>query len=180
MKKEEAATITLVLIIFLIASLLWFSSCVTPEKAQRVLEKKQVLAKVCAEKYPVKIEYIKGDSVITVDTIYSGSDVIFDTVYHIGTDTVVVTKTIPITKTITKTIHVVDTLVKENTAAVEAAKVALINCDKKYSALFLQHEALTAKLDKVKKTRSTYFWLLLLSVGLLFRKPLIKLLRPVI
>ena len=180
MKKEEAATITLVLIIFLIASLLWFSSCVTPEKAQRVLEKKQVLAKVCAEKYPVKIEYIKGDSVITVDTIYSGNDVIFDTVYHIGTDTVVVTKVIPVTKTITKTITRIDTIRQESTARIDTMQKALNKCDGKYAALFLKHEALTAKLDKVKKTRSTYFWLLLLSVGLLFRKPLIKLLRPVI
>ena len=177
MKKETAALTTLGLLILCLVLML--TSCVTTEKAQRVLEKKQVLAKVCAEKYPVKTEYIKGDSVITIDTLFVGNDVIFDTVYSVAKDTVIITKTVPVTKIISKTVHVVDTVVKENTAAVEAAKIALNKCNDKYAALFLKYEKLFGQSDKYRKQRNTAYWIIILLLVVLFRKPLWNLVNPI-
>ena len=177
MKTNEKVTITALLLILLSVILIWFTSCMTVDKAKQVLKKKDALAAICATEYPVKTEYIKGDSVITFDTIYTGGELIIDTVVNYSKDTVIITKTIPVTKVISKTVHVVDTVVKENTAAVEAAKVALNKCDAKYSQLYLKHEALTAKLNHVKNVRSTYLWLLLLVTGLLFRKPIYNLIK---
>lgn len=174
LKEKFALGWAAVLLIAIITCVILFfvSGCVSAEKAQMVLEKKQVLAKVCAEKYPVKTEYIKGDSVVitTIDTIYSGNDIIFDTVYSVAKDTVIITKTIPITKVIKNTIRITDTIVKENTAAVEATKIDLNKCKS-------ANEALTAKLNKVKRVRSTYFWLLIVVTILLFRKPILKMLN---
>ena len=177
MKKEETITITALLLILLSVILIWFTSCVTVDKAKQVLKKKDALAAICATEYPVKTEYIKGDSVITFDTIYTGGELIIDTVVNYSKDTVIITKTIPVTKVVTKTVTIVDTVVKENTAAVEAAKIDLNKCHQDNSKLQSNVEALNTKLDKVKKTRSTYFWLLLIAVGLLFRKPIYNLIK---
>jgi len=177
MKKETAALTTLALLI--LGLVLMLTSCITTEKAQKILENKGELAKVCAEKYPVKTEYIKGDSIITIDTIYSGNDVIFDTVYSVAKDTVLITKVIPVTKTITKTVTRIDTVVKENTAATEAAKIDLNKCNDKYSALFLKYEKLFGQSDKYRKQRNTAYWVILLLLVALFRKPLWNLVNPI-
>ena len=179
MKKEETITITALLLILLSVILIWFTSCMTVDKAKQVLKKKDALAAICATEYPVKTEYIKGDSVITFDTIYTGGELIIDTVVNYSKDTVIITKTVPVTKVVTKTVTIVDTVVKENTAAVEATKIDLNKCNDKYASLFLKYEKLFDQSDKYRKQRNTAYWIILGLLVLLFRKPLLKLVNPI-
>lgn len=81
-------------------------------------EHPEVLAPICADKYPVKDSVVKGDSVILYDTLY-GIKVQSDTV--VTKDTVRITNTLP-AKIITKTVRIVDTVIRENTARVAAAE----------------------------------------------------------
>ena len=75
------------------------SSCLTTQKAKDYLKEKDKLAEICAETYPVKTEYIKGDSVTVLDTLYVGEN-LFDTLYYTIKDTV--------TRVITKREHCKD------------------------------------------------------------------------
>jgi len=97
------------------------------QKAEQVLKDADALAKICADEFPVKEVFIKGDSVLLFDTLYVGEN-IFDTVYKTFNDTVtrVVTKTLP-AKIVTKTVRITDTIVKENTARIEDFNIQLRN-----------------------------------------------------
>ena len=99
------------------------------QKAEQVLKDADALAKICADEFPVKEVFIKGDSVLLFDTLYVGEN-IFDTVYKTFNDTVtrVVTKTLP-AKIVTKTVRITDTIVKENTARIEDFRIQLRNKD---------------------------------------------------
>ena len=134
------------------------SSCLTTQKAKDFLKEKDKLAEICAETYPVKTEYIKGDSVTVLDTLYVGENV-FDTLYYTIKDTVtrVITKTLP-AKVITKTIHVTDTIVKENTARIEDFNIQLRNKD-------IENGILKADRDNWKSKAKQRFWWLLIAIG---------------
>ena len=119
------------------------------------------LAKICADEFPVKEVFIKGDSVLLFDTLYVGEN-IFDTVYKTFNDTVtrVVTKTLP-AKIITKTIRITDTIVKENTARIEAMQIEINNlkADNQFKQL---------KIDDLKQSRNKFrlwFWILVGAMG---------------
>ena len=116
------------------------------------------LAKICADEFPVKEVFIKGDSVLLFDTLYVGEN-IFDTVYKTFNDTVtrVITKTLP-AKIITKTIHVTDTIVKENTARIEDFNIQLRNKD-------IENGILKADRDNWKSKAKQRFWWLLIAIG---------------
>ena len=134
------------------------SSCLTTQKAKDYLKEKDKLAEICAETYPVKTEYIKGDSVTVLDTLYVGEN-LFDTLYYTIKDTVtrVITKTLP-AKIITKTIHVTDTIVKENTARIEDFNIQLRNKD-------IENGILKADRDNWKSKAKQRFWWLLIAIG---------------
>lgn len=165
-----------------------FGACNPAKKAQRELEKaKSVLhgniaeaAKFCAEKFPPQVQYIKGDSVIVLDTLYVGGDVIFDTVET--KDTVFITKTLP-AKVITKTIRQVDTVRDSNPAALIAANVRLNEEITKVARLTGEKQLLAENNKELKKERNNwrlyFFILLILSLGWTFRKTLIKLIKPI-
>jgi len=133
-------------------------SCLTTQKAKDYLKEKDKLAEICAETYPVKTEYIKGDSVTVLDTLYVGEN-LFDTLYYTIKDTVtrVITKTLP-AKIITKTIHVTDTIVKENTARIEDFNIQLRNKD-------IENGILKADRDNWKSKAKQRFWWLLIAIG---------------
>ena len=134
------------------------SSCLTTQKAKDYLKEKDKLAEICAETYPVKTEYIKGDSVTVLDTLYVGEN-LFDTLYYTIKDTVtrVITKTLP-AKIITKTIHVTDTIVKENTARIEDFNIQLRNKD-------IENGILKADRDNWKSKAKKRLWWFLIAVG---------------
>ena len=136
-----------------------FSSC-NPQrkiqKAERVLKDNNALAKICADEFPVKEIYIKGDSVLTLDTLYIGGEVVYDTVETKDTVTITITKTLP-AKVITKTILVTDTVVKENTARV-ADLTNIVN--KKDTEIAV----LQADRDNWKaKAKQRFWWLMVLA-----------------
>ena len=134
------------------------SSCLTTQKAKDFLKEKDKLAEICAETYPVKEVFIKGDSVTVLDTLYVGEN-LFDTLYYTIKDTVtrVITKTLP-AKIITKTIHVTDTIVKENTARIEDFNIQLRNKE-------IENGILKADRDNWKSKAKQRFWWFLIAVG---------------
>lgn len=134
------------------------SSCLTTQKAKDFLKEKDKLAEICAETYPVKEVFIKGDSVTVLDTLYVGEN-LFDTLYYTIKDTVtrVITKTLP-AKIITKTIHVTDTIVKENTARIEDFNIQLRNKE-------IENGILKADRDNWKSKAKQRFWWLLIAIG---------------
>ena len=128
------------------------------QKAERVLKDADALAKICADEFPVKEVFIKGDSVLLFDTLYVGEN-IFDTVYKTFNDTVtrVVTKTLP-AKVINKTIRITDTIVKENTARIEDFNIQLRNKE-------IENGILKADRDNWKSKAKQRFWWLLIAIG---------------
>jgi hypothetical protein len=114
-------------------------------------------AKYCADKFPVKEVYIKGDSILTFDTLYVGGDIVIDTVETKDTVYITVTKTLP-AKVITKTVRVTDTVVKENTAMV----FELTNLVKTKDAQILK---ITEEKNEWAKKAKQRFWLILIIIG---------------
>lgn len=103
------------------------SSCYTRNRAQKSFARAtvtypEIAADYCSRTYPPKDSLIKGDSVVTFDTLYMGGDIHFDTVYSFRKDTVFITKIVP-GKTIIQTIHVTDTVKVVNTAEVDLWKI---------------------------------------------------------
>lgn len=83
-------------------------------------------ADYCARTYPPKDSLIKGDSVIVLDTIYQGGETFIDTVIVPSTDSVRVwiTKTVQLpAKVVTRTVTIRDTVVKINTALLDACQI---------------------------------------------------------
>ncbi len=128
------------------------------QKAEQVLKDADALAKICADEFPVKEVFIKGDSVLLFDTLYVGENV-YDTVYKTFNDTVtrVVTKTLP-AKIVTKTIRITDTIVKENTARIEDFRIQLRNKD-------IENGILKADRDGWEKKAKKRLWWFLIAVG---------------
>lgn len=164
-----------------------FGACNPAKKAQRELEKaKKVLdgnygeaAKFCADKFPPKIEYIKGDSVLVLDTLYVGGDVVFDTVKT--KDTVFITKTLP-AKVITKSVRIVDTIRDSNPAALIAANVRLNEKIGELAVCNAKADELKKNMEDWKKKAKTRNWLWLLVlvlVGWNFRKTIFKIIKPI-
>ena len=128
------------------------------QKAEQVLKAANALAKICADEFPVKEVFIKGDSVLLFDTLYVGEN-IFDTVYKTFNDTVtrVVTKTLP-AKIVTKTVRITDTIVKENTARIEDFNIQLRNKE-------IENGILKADRDNWKVKAKQRLWWFLIAVG---------------
>ena len=128
------------------------------QKAEQVLKDADALAKICADEFPVKEVFIKGDSVLLFDTLYVGEN-IFDTVYKTFNDTVtrVVTKTLP-AKIVTKTVRITDTIVKENTARIEDFNIQLRNKE-------IENGILKADRDNWKVKAKQRLWWFLIAVG---------------
>lgn len=159
--------------------LLLLISCMTPKKAMQKLDSSGKGSEYCATRFPVKTEYIKGDSVVSFDTIYQYVDgePIFDTIYNVTKDTVLVTKQVPVTKYITKTITRTDTVIKESTAKLDTANRRINALQAENGIIRQANNMLQARLDKAKKQRNTAYWLILLAIAYLCRKPIIKLVR---
>ena len=140
------------------------SSCLTTQKAKDYLKEKDKLAEICAETYPVKEVYIKGDSVTVLDTLYVGENV-YDTLTTTDTVTQVVTKTITKTlppKLITKTIRITDTVRQENTARVAAMQIEI-------NALKADNQFKDLQIADLKQSRNKFrlwFWILVGAIGL--------------
>ena len=130
-------------------------------------------ADYCARIYPSKDSIIKGDSIITFDTLWQDGEIHFDTIYSRLRDTVFITQFTP-GKTVFQTIWAVDTIFQTNTAALDLCSI------ERGKAITLL-EAKTAESDKWKKIAKKRFWIILamgagiaLGIFVAFRKKLIK------
>lgn len=162
MVQQQQSRLTFAALIILWAIyLLVVPGCATQRKAEKYYKKHPVeLAKVCAEKYPVKDSIIKGDSVTVYDTLW-GLETRVDTV-TITPDVVtkIVEKTVP--KLITKVVTVHDTIIRENTAktAVLNSQIAKLELDKK--GVEVKLSAAIERGDNFKsKYHKTISWLIL-------------------
>ena len=138
-----------ILILFLL------SGCLTKEKALRKIEPD--LAKICAEKFPVKDStiYLPGDTINTVE-FYENSDTVnvikYDTVYNTITNTV----TRVVKQRITDTLR----LVRENTA-----RVAALQADNAVLQDKLNKAIETAEMWE-NKARTRLSWLLVICFAI--------------
>jgi len=125
----------------------------------------EIGADYCARTYPVQNNYIKGDSVVTFDTLYVGGDFIFDTITV--NDTVRITKVIQLPgKLITKFIRVTDTVKVVDKAALDLCSI------ERGKAIFLLDEK-TKESDKWKKIAIKRLWVIIglgvvLGLGIFF------------
>lgn len=155
--------------------ILFFASCMTTKKATSYLEDKGELPKICADKFPPKDSVVIKDS-IRVDTIYSGSDPVFDTVIQVINDTVerVITKTLP-AKVITKTNIKTKEVFTENTARVAQLQGDVSNCIEELNKKEVRNAETAEDRDGWKKKAKQRWWMIIALLVLLFRKPLLKL-----
>ena len=142
--------------IFVVLTLV-MCSCYTPRKAKIALGKAvttfpEIGQEYCAITYPPKTNYIKGDTVIKVDTFTTPGTVIYDTLYNLDTIRIIKTIELPGIRTVERvTIH--DTLQIENTAALELARG-----DARRAVALATDK--TAEADKWRKIARKRFWII--------------------
>lgn len=149
--------------------ILLFCGCFSERKANKQFAKAVVAfpkigAEFCANEFPVKDSIIK-DTVLTTDTILIQGGVIEDTVIVNDTVRITIVKTLP-AKVITNTVHIRDTIIRENTAALKSCEI-----DKSKTI-----DLLVKKTDEANKykgqarTRGWWLWgliaFLILVIGL--------------
>ena len=130
------------------------------QKAEQVLKDADALAKICADEFPIKTEYIKGKDSISFDTLYvdgiiNDTTILVDTVTKLVTK--VVTKSLP-AKIITKTIRIVDTIREENPATIKVLKDEIV-------VYKIRNGVLEADRDNWKVKAKQRFWWLLIAIG---------------
>ncbi len=130
------------------------------QKAEQVLKDADALAKICADEFPIKTEYIKGKDSISFDTLYvdgiiNDTTILVDTVTKLVTK--VVTKSLP-AKIITKTIRIVDTIREENPATIKVLKDEIV-------VYKIRNGVLEADRDNWKVKAKQRLWWLLIAIG---------------
>jgi hypothetical protein len=102
--------------------ILLFASCNPLKKAQQTFDaNKPAAAEYCADRFPVKDSLIKGDTLVTTDTVYFKE---YENVVTVDTF-----RTMPITNTryITKTIRITDTIIRRDNAREQVLEARLKN-----------------------------------------------------
>jgi hypothetical protein len=167
--------------ILVILFMMVFAACMTPQKAVNYLKDKDLLDDTCAANYPVQEKFIKGDSVVTTDTLW-GIDYQTDTL--VTKDTVYITKTLP-AKTIIRTITRTDTVIKRDIAQENALQDEVIKSRNEASTEKADKDAITEKYNALKdkwggKVGIPWWWLLILAalIGLGARFKLFKFFNP--
>jgi len=124
--NHTAGTIAVSMIIALLAVIIALSGCYGERKAREQFAKAaiaypEIPAAYCANEFPVKDSVIR-DTTLTFDTLFIEG--LSDTVFVQDFDTVrmTITKTLP-GKVITNTVHIIDTIIRENTASVAACEI---------------------------------------------------------
>lgn len=148
--------------VFVILLLSPFLACYSPQKARQQFSRATVAypeipARYCATTYPAKDSLIKGDSIVTYDTLWAAGEVHFDTVYNRTRDTVFITRFLP-GQVIRETIRATDTVYQENTAALDLCNIerraAILAADR-------EHKELVSWKGKAKKR-----WWIIAGMGL--------------
>lgn len=150
--------IAILLVVALVVIVIAFTGCYTAKKAKAQFSKSvvaypELAADYCARTYPPKDSLIKGDSVVTYDTLWGAGIIHFDTLYSFHKDTVFITRFAP-GKTIIQTIHQTDTIYQENRAALDL-------CEIERRAAVLAQKQLTDERDSWKGKAKKRFWIIL-------------------
>lgn len=186
MKRIPKGQMIARLIIVLVSVALFFSSCMTPQKAVSYLKKKNLLSDTCAANFPVKDSIVVRDSV-SFDTLYLETlpeDVIDfskeDSVVKQQVRTQV--KTILVTKTVRH-----DSIIIRRDIAHESVLDKQIS--KQNFLIIEQDKTIAVKEAKIAEQKGTIsqknrfifkMWLLIaLLVAVIFRKPLFNLINPI-
>jgi len=161
--------------------LIGLAGCMTSEKAVSFLKKKDLLDDTCAANFPVQEKFIKGDSVVTTDTLW-GIDIQMDTL--VTKDTVYITKTLP-PKTITRTIRTTDTVLKRDIAQENVLQDAVKKSRDEASKEKSEKDTITEKYNALKdkwkgKVGIPWWWLVALAalIGLSARFKILRFFNP--
>ena len=142
-------------------ALVLLTGCYTLPKATRqhgkaVATFPAIGADYCARTYPPRDSVIKGDSIVTLDTLYIGGEIINDTT--VLRDTIRITKVVQLPgREVTRTVIRVDTVRLVNTAAVDLCRI-----QQGQAVAALEKEQ--ARADKYRKRATTW---MLVALGLL-------------
>ncbi len=140
------------------------------QKAETRLSQSGRLAKICADRFPLRDSIVVKDSVI-IDTFLLG-EYIFDTIRV--NDTIVITKHIPVIKTKIKT----QIVYRQDNAKVESLQRELDTALNKLAVANGKYADAIKELDGWKKTAKQRIWWLwivvVLCIGWTFRKFITK------
>ncbi len=154
--------------------ILLFASCNPLKKAQQTFDaNKPAAAEYCADRFPVKDSLIKGDTLITTDTLYIKEY-----------ENIVTVDTVPMplpsvthTRYITKTIRITDTVIRRDNAMEQVLANQVRHCNDLQIELIDKNTRLSEQVDEMKskrdKWRVRFFILLGLTIayaGLRFKK----------
>lgn len=150
--------IAFIAIIFLIGAF----SCNPLKKAQQTFDaNKPAAAEYCADRFPVKDSLIKGDTLVTTDTLYVKE---YDTIV----DTIKLKSYYP-TKYITKTIRITDTVIRRDNAREQVLANQVRQCNDVQIELIEKNTRLSEQVDEMKgkrdKWRTRFFILLGLTIA---------------
>ena len=172
------------------------SSCSPQNRMAKLMDKNPGIAAVeCEDRFPV----LETTDTVTVqdsallaayEQEFAYLNTILDSLLSAGCDTVTIEKIreiktqLPVKPCPEKVV----TVTKESTAKLEVLRSQFATKEKDLRSQIVTaqsqiakcetaKEKAVAKLDRIKKQRNTYLWLLLLLLGWTFRKPLLKAIR---
>lgn len=144
-------------ILALLSIAIMAGGCFTEKRAQKSFSKvveqyPHIPAKHCADEYRTDTITVKGDSILSFDTIYVGGEIFNDTAFI--NDTVYVTEKYTNERVITKTVKITDTIYRENKAALDL-------CSIERGSAIRQLEKATEELKKVKAGNRNKLWIII-------------------
>ena len=143
--------------------ILLFASCNPLKKAQQTFDaNKPAAAEYCADRFPVKDSLIKGDTLVTTDTLYVRE---YD--HRVTVDTVLL-PTMPITNTryITKTIRITDTVIRRDNAREQVLANQIRQCNDVQIELIDKNTRLSEQVDEMKSKRDKWRLRFFILLGL--------------
>lgn len=128
----------------------------TKQFTKAVIAYPELPAEYCGRVFPVRDSLIKGDSVVTFDTLYVPGEIRRDTIIRERTVEVTITKTVP--QILTRRVTKIDTIVRENMASLKSCEI-----DK--SKLISTTQQLLVDSNKAKHGRNIWRIIALVSIG---------------
>lgn len=165
MTKVKNLLFAVSMVVLMVAMII---GCVGPKKAVKVLDKPKhelKAAEFCSTKFPVVPLYIKGDSIVTTDTLEIYEFVPVHDTTPGGTDTVY-KKQVEV-RYVNRTTRIVDTLRVPDSAGTRKYQLLYEGAEKKYQALFLDYKKVLDDRDAwKKKAQDRRWWIVILLAGI--------------
>lgn len=171
--------------------LLLITSCANPKKLHKMMDKlPEASAKECADRFPIK-ETIE-EKIIVDSSLLNQYEIEFQYMAHLidsllleNCDTVQIEKIKEVIKKVPCKPEIkVITKIQENTAK---SKAIIDSCDKEFKKVNLilndanqKVKELTDRCNKLNRQRDNLFWLIVLLIAALFRRPLLRIITKTI